>query len=49
MEGNNPYKDDVDFAALAIQDPQFAKVYVNLKLYLYVVYFSAAWPNMQIC
>jgi hypothetical protein len=32
MDINNPYKDDIDFAALAIQDPDFSKVYVNLLM-----------------
>ena len=25
----NPYKEDIDFAALAIQDADFAKVYLS--------------------
>jgi hypothetical protein len=29
METNKPYKDDIDFAALALQDADFAKMYVN--------------------
>lgn len=33
MVTNNPYKDDIDFAVLALQDADFAKMYVTaLKL-----------------
>lgn len=29
MTSHNPYAEDIDFAALAIQDADFAKVYVK--------------------
>ena len=29
MATNNPYKDDIDFALLAQQDADFAKMYVT--------------------
>lgn len=32
MATNNPYKEDIDFAALALQDADFAKVYVKYHL-----------------
>jgi hypothetical protein len=33
MAANNPYKEDIDFATLALQDADFAKVYVNCQDY----------------
>lgn len=29
MDANNRYKNELDFAGLAVEDPDFAKVYVN--------------------
>lgn len=37
MDANNPYKNELDFAGLAVEDPDFAKVYVNNYFYLITI------------